>query len=135
MQKPPVQLVYDKQCPVCERYCNRISINSGGGGMERVDARQDSAAIRAITARGIDIDQGMVIIIDEQVYHGADALHRLSLLSTRNGLFNRINYRIFRSARLSRRFYPLFKAMRNVILKIRRVPKINNLDSVDQNTD
>ena len=77
---------------------------------------------------GLDIDQGMVLKFQGRVYYGSEAMHVLSLLSTRSGIFNRINFWVFRSRWLSRVLYPIFRTFRNLFLKARRVSKINNLD-------
>ena len=84
-----------------------------------------------ITALGLDIDQGMVVKMNDQIYYGADAIHALALISSRSGLFNRLNYWAFRSKTVSRFLYPLLRSCRNLLLKILRRTKINNLGLVD----
>jgi hypothetical protein len=83
--------------------------------------------MQMINARGLDIDQGMVLKLDDQLYCGADAIHALALLSTDSGIFNRLNYWLFRSAWLSRLLYPVLRALRNLLLKLLGRRKINNL--------
>lgn len=51
---------------------------------------------------GLDIDQGMVLKIDDQIYCGTDAIHAITLLETRSGLFTGVNFWVFRSERASR---------------------------------
>jgi predicted DCC family thiol-disulfide oxidoreductase YuxK len=128
MTKNEVLLVYDKECPACDFYCNLVQINESVGTLRIVDARESSEVMNEITALGLDIDQGMVLKLDGQIFYGADAIHMLSLIGTRSGFFNRINYWIFRSKWLSGVLYPVFKLARNVLLKLLRVTKINNLD-------
>ena len=89
--------------------------------------------MREITAAGLDIDEGMVLKVGDQLYYGADAINRLSLMSTRTGLFNRLSYWCFKSPRASRLLYPVLKACRNLLLKILRRTRINNL-GLDANT-
>ena len=80
-----------------------------------------------ITKQGLDIDQGMVLKIDEQLYYGSDAIHALALISSQSGIFNRFNYWIFRSKRISRLLYPVLRFFRNLLLKLLNKTKINNL--------
>jgi len=80
-----------------------------------------------ITKSGLDIDQGMVLIIGEKLYYGSDAMHALALISSRSGIFNRINYWIFKSKSVSSLLYPVLRIFRNLLLKILRKTKINNL--------
>ncbi len=127
MEGKEILLVYDKQCPACDYYCNLVRIRKSLGELTLVDARDPGPIMDEITRMGLDIDQGMVLKIDDQIYYGPDAIHALTLLGTRSGFFNRINYWAFRSARMSKTLYPVLKTLRNLLLKALRVTKINNL--------
>jgi len=123
-----ILLVYDKECPACNYYCRLAKIRETVGDLKLVDAREPGSTMMAITAAGLDIDQGMVLIIGNEMYYGSDAIHMLAMLSTRTGFFNRLSYRVFKSKRISRVLYPIFRSSRNLLLKILRKTKINNLD-------
>jgi hypothetical protein len=92
-----------------------------------VDARESSAVMDEITAQGLDIDQGMVLKMGERLYYGSDAIHAVALISSRAGIFNRLNYWMFKSRTLSHIFYPILRFFRNLLLKLLRRTKINNL--------
>lgn len=132
MANDEILLVYDKQCPACEFYCSLARIRESVGELRLVDAREDSAIMREITEAGLDIDQGMVVKMNDRLYYGADAIHVLSLMSSRSGLFNRATYWVFKSKGVSRVLYPILKAGRNLLLKLLGRTKINNL-GVDGN--
>jgi predicted DCC family thiol-disulfide oxidoreductase YuxK len=127
MAKEEILLVYDKQCPVCDNYCQLVHIRETAGDLKLVDARESSAVMDEITARGWDIDQGMVLKMGERLYYGSDAIHALALISSRSGVFNRFNYWVFKSSTLSRLFYPILRFSRNLLLKLLGRTKINNL--------
>jgi hypothetical protein len=97
-----------------------------------IDARDGGPIMDEITAKGFDIDQGMVVKVGDQIYYGPDAIHALSLMGTNKGMFNRLAYWSFRSRAVSRILYPLLKACRNLLLKVLGKTKINNL-GVDGN--
>lgn len=122
-----ILLVYDKQCPACNYYCNLARIRETVGKLVLVDARESGEVMQRITDAGLDIDQGMVLIIGNEMYYGADAIHMLSTLSTRSGLFNRLSYHLFRSPRVAAVLYPALRACRNLLLKVLGKTKINNL--------
>lgn len=126
-ERPPVLLVYDRQCPACEFYCRLVRIRESVGELRLVDARDDSEAMERVTAAGLDIDEGMVLIIGDRLWYGPDAIHTLALLGTRSGLFNRLAWWSFRTEARARRLYPLLKACRNLLLKLLRRTRINNL--------
>lgn len=71
-----------------------------------------------LKARDLDLDEGMVLLLGGQCYHGADCLHALALLSSRTGWFNRFNHALFRHPRVSRLAYPLLRAGRNLVLRL-----------------
>lgn len=125
--KRRLRLVYDGECPICQRYVRWQRIRKEVGELELIDARQESEARRELSAMGIDLDQGFALQIDEQWYCGADALHRLTLLGTRSGIFNRLMYRLFASPGRAAQLYPLLRACRNGLLNILGKCPINNL--------
>jgi len=128
-----ILLVYDKECPLCNAYCRMARIRAAVGELRLVDARDPSAVLDEITAKGWDIDQGMVLKVEDTLYYGADAIHVLSLMSSRSGIFNRLTYLVFRSAAVSRVIYPVLRSGRNLLLMLLRKTKINNLQ-LENNT-
>ena len=128
MLNEDVLLVYDKECPFCDNYCRLVRVREAVGKLKIVNARESSAIMDEITASGLDIDQGMVLKLEGQLYYGSDAIHALALFSSRSGIFNRLNYWVFRSRRLSHFLYPLLRFCRNFALKVLHKTKINNLN-------
>ena len=122
-----ILLVYDRECPACNAYCQVIQIRKSVGNLRIVDAREDSDELKEITSKGLDIDQGMVLKMGDQLYFGSDAIHALALIGSRSGVFNRLNYWIFKSKTVSKVLYPVLKFCRNILLKILGKSKINNL--------
>lgn len=129
--KPDLVLVYDKQCPFCDAYCKLVRVRAAAGTLKLVDARAGGPEMERITALGLDVDEGMVLIAGDELYYGSDAIHALSLLSSRSGFFNRLNFLVFRSKALSKVLYPVLKAGRNLALKLLRRSRINNLELPD----
>ena len=123
-----IYLVYDKECPACDYYCNMVRIQDSVGKLIQIDARQPSSFMDDITAAGLDIDQGMVLIVGDRMYYGADAIHVLATMGTRSGVFNRLSYWCFRSKAVSAVLYPILRTCRNLLLKFLGRTKVNNLD-------
>ena len=131
MTDKQILLIYDKECPVCHFYCQIVRIRQSVGQLVLIDARENPAVLQEISAIGLDIDQGMVLKMDGQLYYGADAIHLLALLSGRSGVFNRLNYWLFSSKRVAAILYPILRSCRNLLLKILGKTKINNLKQED----
>lgn len=121
-----VEVVYDKECPVCDFYCHAVDVKEGE--LIRVDARDPGEAMDDITAMGLDIDEGMVVRIDGQIHYGPDAIHELAVRSNNKGILNRFASFVFRSKTMARLLYPVLKAMRNLLLKVLGRSRINNLE-------
>lgn len=132
MDRERILLVYDRECPACNAYCQVVKIKGSVGDLEIVDARANSDVMKEISSQGLDIDQGMVLKVGEQLYYGSDAIHALALIGSRSGVFNRINYWIFKSKTVSSVLYPILRFFRNLLLIILGKSKINNLD-IDDN--
>jgi len=128
VKREEILLVYDRECPACNVYCQVVKIRESVGVLRIVDARENSEVLHEITAEGLDIDQGVVLKMGDQLYYGSDAIHTLALIGSRSGILNRINYWVFRSKTISSILYPFLRSLRNLLLKILGKSKINNLE-------
>lgn len=113
-----ITIVYDGECPFCSNYVTMARLRAAAGPVELKDAREGGETVRMLQARGYDLNEGMAMIEGGVVYHGADCLNRMALLSTEADWFNRLNARIFRSPRLSRALYPALRFGRSVTLRL-----------------
>lgn len=127
MNPREILLVYDEECPVCDAYCRMVRIRESVGTLRLVNARDVSAVMDEITSKGLDIDQGMVLKVENVLYYGSDAIHALSLMSSPSDVFNRVNSWILQSPRVSRILYPALRFFRTLLLKALRKTRINNL--------
>lgn len=125
--KKDIQLVYDRECPICDYYACKVEIDESKGTLEKINAREQSDVMAEITARGHDIDQGNAVIIDGEHFYGADAVRELALISSPKGPIASLWQRAFRSPRLSKIMYPALRACRNLLLKMLGRSRINNL--------
>jgi predicted DCC family thiol-disulfide oxidoreductase YuxK len=121
----PVILIYDGECPFCKTYAKYVRLKEAGG-LTLINAREaGNSYVQDVKARGFNLDDGMVAIIGGKYYHGEEALHVLAFLSSRSGLFNKMNYHLFSSKKISGFAYPFLRAGRNVALKIKGVKQIH----------
>ena len=118
---PPVDeawLVYDGDCPFCSRAARYLRLRETVSRLRLIDARKGGEVVAMIEGRGLDLDEGMVLIVGDRLYHGADGLHAIALLSSPVGIFNRINYALFRHGALARVAYPVLRSGRNLALRL-----------------
>lgn len=113
-----VTVIYDGECPLCRRYTRMLALREAVGPVRLLDARQGGPEVEEVRRAGLDLDEGMALIVDGTVWHGADAMHRLALMSTTSTVFNRFNRAVFGRPRLSRALYPALRRGRLVLLRL-----------------
>jgi predicted DCC family thiol-disulfide oxidoreductase YuxK len=111
-------IVYDGQCPFCSRYVRLVRLRETLGPVQLIDARKGGPQVDEVRQAGLDLDDGMVLKWDGRLYHGADCINMLALLSTPSSGFNRLNAAVFRSRTASRLLYPVLRAGRNAVLRM-----------------
>jgi predicted DCC family thiol-disulfide oxidoreductase YuxK len=128
-EKQGVWFVYDGDCPICSHVAEALRIKDIYGPLHLVNAREDKDAplLQEIGKRQLDLDEGMVIYCEDRFYHGKDALRFMAQHGADKGWFNRSGRILFQSDKLAAFFYPGLRGMRNMLLKIRNVPKLDNL--------
>src|SRR6185312_9714082 len=94
---PGLTLIYDGQCPVCSSYVRYVRLKNSAGPLTLINARDGGELVDSVRRAGLDLDEGMVLIYGGRLYHGADCIHMMALLSSRSGVFNSINAALFRS--------------------------------------
>jgi predicted DCC family thiol-disulfide oxidoreductase YuxK len=135
-EKQGVWFVYDGACPICNMAAQAFRIRQKYGALHLVNAREikDDPLIEEINRQGFDLDEGMVIYCEGQFYHGKDALAFMARYGETRGLFNRFNKVMFRTNRQTTLLYPLLRGVRNLLLRLRGVGKIDNLHKNDRPT-
>lgn len=113
-----VYLVYDGDCPFCSVYVDYVRVKESVGTFKLVNAREGGPIVEDVIKHDFDLDEGMVLVMEGQYYHGHDCINRLALMSTRSNIFNRLNAIVFRSPTTSRILYPILKIGRNIVLRL-----------------
>ncbi len=121
-----LQIIYDGECPFCSRYVQLIRLQSAVGHVELISARDDHVVVKALLKQGYDLDKGMVVSYKNSIYFGEDAVHFLSVLSTRSGLFNRLMKAVFSHKSVARFCYPFLRFGRNAALFFKGTPQIKS---------
>lgn len=128
-QTDRVWLVYDGECPMCNNYAQYLRLRQAVGEFVLVDARGGGPIVEEVRRLPHDLNDGMVVKIGDRHYVGHEALHVLALLAADRGAFSKFNRLAFSSPLISRFTYPLMKAGRWVLLKLKGVEPIPSADS------
>ena len=104
--------------PFCSAYVRFTALRAAAGPVELIDARSEHPALREIRQAGLDINQGMVAKFQGRLYHGADAMHVLSLMTTNSSFFNRAMRLMLAHRTAALVLYPVLRAGRNLTLRL-----------------
>ena len=91
-----------------------------------VSARQGGELVDYLSEKAFDLDEGMVLVYEGRIYHGDECINILALLSSRSGLFNRLNFLLFKNKYVAGFLYPILRAGRNLILRLLGKTKLNS---------
>ena len=125
--------IYDGECPICKLSANTYRIRETIGAFKTIDARleKNHPIILELSNAGFDLDSGMVVKFKEEFYQGDQALHLMANLGADEGIINIMNNNFYKYKTTSKLFYPVLKAIRNMLLWVKGVQKINNLKAND----
>lgn len=113
-------LLYDGECPFCSRYVQLVRLRETVGPLRLVNARERDEWYQRARSLGLNVDQGMVLFHGNRVYHGAECIRLLAMMSTRVGWFNRLNALLFSTRAGARVLYPMLKFGRRIALWLLR---------------
>jgi predicted DCC family thiol-disulfide oxidoreductase YuxK len=118
-------LIYDGECPFCRNYIALVKLRKNIGSVRLINAREFGPEVQVIREAGLDLDDGMVLNYQGRMYHGADCIYMIALLSEDDGLFGKINNWVFQSPVRSKALYPVLRFFRNMTLMVMGRKKIN----------
>ena len=110
-------IIYDGDCPFCRSYITLTRLKELANTI-LLNAREEPALCQELLDEGVSLDDGMVVIINNQVHHGGDAINRITLLSSKNTLFNKVAYLVFSKPVISKVAYPFLRGIRNITLRL-----------------
>jgi len=111
-------IIYDGECPFCSRYVKLMRLEETIGDIRLIDARKNPPELNLLKEKNLDINSGMAIFFNDQLYFGADCINRLALLSSPIGLVNKLNYYTFKTPLISRILYPVLRISRNIVIHL-----------------
>ena len=124
-ERAPLEIIYDGECPFCRAYVRLVKLREAVGPVELIDGRQNLDVTAELQARGIDLNETMVVNFGGVSYAGPRAIEILSLLSSDSGLVNRMMARLLRNGRRADFFYPILRFGRNSALRLLGKGKID----------
>jgi predicted DCC family thiol-disulfide oxidoreductase YuxK len=111
-------LIYDGQCPFCSRYVSLLDLRRSIDEISLVNAREAGSLVRELQEQGVNLDDGIVLILDGRIFYGADCINQIAVMGLSRGAFAVFNSWLFRSSVVANAFYPVLKFFRRATLRI-----------------
>jgi hypothetical protein len=83
-----------------------------------LNAREELGLCQELLDKDVNLDEGMVIIINNELHHGGEAMNMIALLTNKNTIFNKLCYLVFSKPVISKYTYPVLRGFRNITLRL-----------------
>ena len=67
--------IYDGECPFCNHFAQLLELKSSLPEFEILDGRKNLDLLSQLYKQGYDLNKGAILIINENIKHGADAIN------------------------------------------------------------
>ena len=84
--------IYDGECPFCNHFAELLELKSKINNISILDGRKNLNLINSLLEQGYDIDKGAILLKDDDIFHGAEAI---------NTICNKINNPIWKTLLLT----------------------------------
>jgi hypothetical protein len=115
-------LVFDGGCLFCRHFAELSELRSGIPGLQIRDGRADHALRAALQRRGYALREGAVLLVDDQVLHGAEAIQWLCARMNPSAPLLRLLAPLLGAPERARGLYPLLLLARRCALGLRGLP-------------
>ena len=123
MNKKELVFIYDGKCPFCNHFAELLEFKSNLKNISFIDGRENKILIKEMLKKGFDLDKGAILIAEEKILHGAEAINYISnLLQRPSGNLLRIISLAFKSNARAGLLFPMLVRARRLALLAKGVP-------------
>ena len=73
--KTDLIFIYDGECPFCNHFAQLLELKSKIDNISILDGRKNLKLISSLLEKGYDIDKGAILLVGDNVLHGAAAIN------------------------------------------------------------
>ena len=115
--------IYDGECPFCNHFAELLELKSKINNISIVDGRKNPKIINYLLKKGFDIDKGAILLRDDDIFHGAEAINRIcNEINSPSGKLLELLSKIFKSDKRTNLLFPLLLRARRFALISKGVP-------------
>ena len=109
--------IYDGECPFCNHFAELLEIKSKINNIKIIDGRKNLTLIKSLLDKGYALDKGAILIKDEDIFHGADAINTIcKKINTPSSNLLLLLSKVFKSNRRTNVIFPLLVRARRFAL-------------------
>ena len=118
-----ITFIYDGECPFCKHFAELLELKSNLSNIKILDGRKNLSIIKSLFDKGYDIDKGAILLKDDKIYHGAEAINTIckQIKNPSDNLLKLLST-LFKSNNRTRTFFPLLLRARRFALVSKKVP-------------
>ena len=114
---PNYTFIYDGECPFCNHFAELLEIKSKISNIKILDGRKNITLIESLLEKGYDLDKGAILLKDEDIFHGAEAINTIcKQISNPSSSLLFLLSSIFKSNKRTRVIFPLLIRARRLAL-------------------
>ena len=109
--------IYDGECPFCNHFAELLEIKSKITNIKILDGRKNLTLIKSLLDKGYDLDKGAILLKDEKIYHGSEAINMIcKRINNPTSSLLLLLSRVFKSNKRTKLFFPLLVRARRFAL-------------------
>ena len=120
---PKLVLIYDGDCPFCNKFAELIELKSGLPNLTVKNARDNKLEMKELYLKGYDIDQGAILLKNDEIFHGASAINWIcSQIKEPTDSLLRVLSITFMNKKRTNLLFPFLLIGRRIILSLKGIP-------------
>ena len=109
--------IYDGECPFCNHFAELLEIKSNMTHIKILDGRKNLTLINSLLDKGYDLDKGAILLKDEEIFHGAEAINTIcKQINNPSSSLLLLLSRVFKSTKRTNILFPLLVRARRFAL-------------------
>ena len=110
--------IYDGECPFCNHFAELLEIKSKITNIKILDGRKNLTLINSLLENGYDLDKGAILLKDEDIFHGAEAINTIcKKINNPSSSLLLILSKVFKSTKRTKVLFPfLIRARRFALI-------------------
>ena len=123
MEESTLTFIYDGECPFCNHFAELLELKSKIKNISILDGRKNPELINDLLNKGYDLDKGAILLRDNEIFHGANAINTIcKLIKQPSSKLLEILSTTFKSGKRTRFIFPFLVIARRFALISKGVP-------------